>query len=429
MTPTAAPTRARLSLRANFSWTFVGAVVYAACQWGMIVLLTKLTTPDTVGAFALGLAIATPIMAFATLKTRLVQATDARQTYQFGDYLALRLLTTAVALIGAAVVAIVAGYAPVVRGVIVAVGASKAVESIGDVIYGRFQQQERMDYMAQSRLLKGPLALLGLWLGLAFTGQLIWGVLGMALLWLLVVIVYDLPCAARLAAADPAQASIKPRWQPRVLAGLAWLALPLGVVVTLESLITSIPRYFIEQQMGVYLLGIFAAMAYLKRAGSTLIIALGLSACPRLAQQYAAGAIRPFRRLLARLVGIGALLGGGGVLVAWLLGQPLLTLLYQPEYAQHQDVFVWLMAAAGVDYVATFLDYGMTAARRFRPQMALYFVLVGTAVLTCVWLVPIAGLRGAAIAVFITTLVRAIGSLLIVLHALRQPLPADTLSS
>ncbi|MGI6375285.1 MAG: hypothetical protein ACOX3S_04670 [Anaerolineae bacterium] len=26
----------RLSLRANFSWTLVGNVVYAACQWGML---------------------------------------------------------------------------------------------------------------------------------------------------------------------------------------------------------------------------------------------------------------------------------------------------------------------------------------------------------------------------------------------------------
>lgn len=413
------PTLSRLSLRANFSWTFVGSVVYAASQWGMIVLLTKLTSPETVGEFALGLAITTPIMAFATLKTRLVQATDTQQAYLFGDYLGLRLITTALALLATAVVAVAAGYAPMVQGVIIAVGGSKAVESIGDVIYGRFQQQERMDYMAQSKLLKGPLALLGLWFGLWATGQLLWGVISMSVCWLVVVFGYDLPRAAFLAAADPLQESIRPRWQPRVLGGLAWLALPLGVVVTLESLVTNIPRYFVEQQLGVYLLGIFAAMAYLKRAGSTLVIALGLAACPRLAQQYAAGERRPFSRLLIRTVGIGAVLGGAGVVVAWLWGRPLLTLLYRPEYAAYQDVFMLLIVANGVDYVATFLDYGITAARRFRQQMVLYIVMVGTAVFTCAWLIPAGGMRGAAIAMLVAVAVRAAGSALIVFNALR----------
>ncbi len=45
-----------LSLRANFSWTFVGNVVYAGSQWGMLVVLAKLGTPEMVGQFSLGLA-------------------------------------------------------------------------------------------------------------------------------------------------------------------------------------------------------------------------------------------------------------------------------------------------------------------------------------------------------------------------------------
>ncbi|MGD2165907.1 MAG: lipopolysaccharide biosynthesis protein, partial [Anaerolineae bacterium] len=98
--------RTRLSLRANFSWTFVGNAIYAATQWGMLIVLAKLGSPEWVGQFALGLAITVPIMAFATLKTRLVQATDARHQYLFGDYLSLRLLTTGaafLAILGAAI--------------------------------------------------------------------------------------------------------------------------------------------------------------------------------------------------------------------------------------------------------------------------------------------------------------------------------------
>lgn len=72
-----------LSLRQNFSWTFVGNVVYAACQWGMLVALTKLGTPEMVGQFTLGLAVTSPVFLFSNLQLRTLMATDAKQEYHF----------------------------------------------------------------------------------------------------------------------------------------------------------------------------------------------------------------------------------------------------------------------------------------------------------------------------------------------------------
>ena len=47
-------TAPRPSLRQNFSWTLLGNVVYAASLWGILVLLTKVGDPATVGRFSLG---------------------------------------------------------------------------------------------------------------------------------------------------------------------------------------------------------------------------------------------------------------------------------------------------------------------------------------------------------------------------------------
>lgn len=87
-----------LTLRRNFSWTFVSNVVYAACQWGMLVVIAKLGSPEMVGQFTLGLAVTAPVMLFTSLHLRAVQATDAKQQYIFGDYLGLRLISTGLAL-------------------------------------------------------------------------------------------------------------------------------------------------------------------------------------------------------------------------------------------------------------------------------------------------------------------------------------------
>src|SRR5258708_4439080 len=49
------------SLTADFSWTFVGNAIYAAGQFAILMLLTKLVRPELVGQYALGLALVYPV--------------------------------------------------------------------------------------------------------------------------------------------------------------------------------------------------------------------------------------------------------------------------------------------------------------------------------------------------------------------------------
>ena len=135
----------RLSLRANFSWTFIGNVVNSACWLAMVVVLAKLGSPAHLGQFAFGLAMTAPIFMFATLRLRDVQATDAKNEYLFGDYFALRLMTTALALLAVVGIASLSGYERETSLVVLATGISKSVEAISEAFYGLFMKHERLD--------------------------------------------------------------------------------------------------------------------------------------------------------------------------------------------------------------------------------------------------------------------------------------------
>ena len=65
---------AERSLRLNASWTFGGNLVYAACQWGMLVALAKFGSPELVGRFALALAVTAPVYMLTNLQLRAVEA-------------------------------------------------------------------------------------------------------------------------------------------------------------------------------------------------------------------------------------------------------------------------------------------------------------------------------------------------------------------
>lgn len=409
-----------LSMRRNFSWTFAGNVVYTACQWGMLVVLAKLGSPEMVGQFTLGFAVTAPVLMFTNLQLRTVQVTDARHQYFFSNYLYLRLLSTGLALLVIAGITFTAGYSWETSLVILVVGLAKAVESVSDIFYGLLQQHERMDRIAVSMMIKGTLSLLLLGIGVYLAGSVLGGAVGLAVAWTLVLVSYDIRSGALILNSFRETPHGKTSGELGKLGKLVWLALPLGFVMMLSSLNSNIPNYFIERYLGERKLGVFAAIAYLMVAGSIVVNALGQAGSPRLAKYYTAGNAIAFRTLLLKFVGIGVLLGGVGILVALVAGRKILTLLYQPEYGEYADLFIWLMIAAALSYVSSFLGQGMTAARYFHIQMPLFVVVTSTVAIACFWLIPTQGLQGAAMALIVAAIVRVSMSLGIILHALHK---------
>lgn len=312
--------------------------------------------------------------------------------------------------------------------VILAITLAKSIEAFSDVFYGLLQQNERMDWIAKSMMIKGPLSLLVLSLVVYFTGSVFWGVVSMAAAWFLVLISYDLRNGIKVFRSDtffykPVTLKLDrdnivvPLWEWGKLKRLFTDTFPLGVVMLLVSINPNLPRYFIEHYWGEYELGIFAAIAYLMVVGGMVVSALGQSASPRMAKYYADGNLAAFKTLLFKLLMLGVVLATGGVLIASMLGRELLTMLYQPEYAR-QEVFVLLMVAGGIGYIGSFLGYAMTAVRYFRVQLPLFALVAFITAIFGFLLIPIMNLQGAALALISGAVVQVVGGSLIVKRAL-----------
>jgi len=82
---------------------------------------------------------------------------------------------------------------------------------------------------------------------------------------------------------------------------------------------------------------------------------------------------------------------------------------------------------SAVSYVASFLGYGMTAARYFRVQLPLFTLVTGVLTAACAVLIPSGGLLGAAQAMGIAAVVQLLGSVAINGFAVRALSRATTL--
>jgi O-antigen/teichoic acid export membrane protein len=414
----------RPTLCADFSWTLVGNAIYAGGQFAILMLLAKLVSPELVGQYALGLAIVYPVMMLTNLQLRAVITSGARQQVHFGHYLSLRLLTTSLALLIIFVMTQVLGYRRELTVVVLMVGVAYAIETISDVYYARLQLHDRMAEISKSLIARALLSVLGVAVVTYVSRSLLWGIAGIVLARAIVLFGYDICDRTHGLNVQYKWFSrtkeLTPRFNPRVHRELLWVSFPLGVVVLLTTLNSSIPSYFIQHGLGERDLGIFAAIGFMLSVGNMAVVSLGQSAFTRLARSHTTGNLVAFNSLLAKLLAFGATLGLCGMILSKVAGRGILTILFRPEYAERADLLPWIMAVGGVLFMAQFLGFGMTAAGYYNSQVVLNVLANLSLFAACYWLVARHGLLGATLAMLIAAIVQLAGSALVLGIGMRK---------
>jgi O-antigen/teichoic acid export membrane protein len=386
---------AGLTLRANVVWTLAGRVVYAASQWGMIIALARFGTLEDVGTFSLALAVTAPLMMFANLQLRNLYATDIANQFDFTTYERVRRVSALLGMVGAASLAL--GYldAPHIAWAIALMALAKTLQLLVEVRQGVYQRFGRMDRLGQSLTARGGLGLLALAVAMWLCRDLHVAMLAMIGTWAAVLFLFDLPVSEAIRRAHTATSRTVERG-----AGLRlfWLAAPMGFVCLLDSVNQNVPRYFIEAHDGAMALGIYAPMTYVITIGATFVYAMGAPSAPKLAAHFFAGDGRSFSRLTLRLLATGAIMGLAGVLFAVVCGRWFLDTAYGPAYAEHAELFVWVMFSGGLQFVMTLSMYVLTATRRLALQLVIYASSTAVTAACSALLVPAHGLHGAALA-------------------------------
>lgn len=403
-----------LSLRANVTWTLVGNLVYAGCQWGTLVVLARMSNPELVGTLALAMAITAPVFMLLNLQLRVIQATDATFLYSFGTIWSLRVCTSllALALIGAYL--FVAPVDALLLSVVSSIAVAKVFEALSDAIHGRVQQQERLDWVARSVALRGALTLTLLSATFFVTQSLSLAAASASIASLLPLLLIDLPILRRLdirsPSGKPAQMSFFPRMQySRSEMGLVLRSgVPLGIGMMILSVTLNVPRYFIEAHWGRSELGTFAAFAQLVAAGGMVVSAAGQSAGPRLARYIAQGKVVLFRRLLSKLYLLVALVSLSGLGISYFLGEMIVEAIFPPSFWQSAGLLVPLSVAGWAMFAGTVTGIGLTAAGYHRVQLPLAVLVIAVGLLASTILIPAYGLWGASVVLIVTYGVKSV---------------------
>lgn len=404
-----------LARSANSIWAIVALVAYALAQWVVLVIIARLGALEALGQYALALALTAPVMISANMRLRFLLATDVRGRFPFHSYFATRLWSSILALVACVMIAYFSGLSSSMVTLVMIVAVLKGVEAVQDILLGRAQQVGRMDKVAWSSVISGLTMICVFGVFYAVYLSLWTACLAMVGARLLILLTIDRAqvrslglsmedqqkaCVDRTSRADQRRRTNE---DVREILALAW---PLGVAACLDSLNVNIPRYFLAGFRGNSELGEFAAVAYVAFAGFVLVNGIAQAWVTHLARIRHDGTSEQFVRASLQLLLVAAGVGIGGIGVAWLFGDWLLTVVYGPRFKGLGGLFVLIMVAGAFSYLVLAAVHMMTALGKLHSQVFLYAANCLVVIIGCAALVPGMGAHGAAISLVMANAVQ-----------------------
>lgn len=375
-----------LSLKKNIAWNSAGSIVRLGCNYLITIAVVRLSHGfDAAGALSLAMAVSNLVAPFADFRLRTVQVTDVRGEHSSGEYVGLRLLTSALAFVVGVVYAILTCSLDAVPAIVAYLVASLAANFI-EGLHAIDQRHLRMDYIGRSYMMQGVsnLALFSavLWL----TDSLELACVSMALATLAICFVYDMPRASGFE-------SVRPVFDLRSAARTLATLLPLVIAQVCSSAVLTVPKQYLAASVSTAALGIYSSVASpaaIVQMGASYIYSPLMGEFAQRFKDNKASALKLFRRTIQGIVGITVVFS---VLIL-LFGQWVLGLLYGQEIVEYSYLLGPAVLCTFVTAFAWFMNDLLLSLRDYKASFLGNVVATAVSLVVTVPIVDLFGMNG-----------------------------------
>ncbi|MEP2943362.1 MAG: lipopolysaccharide biosynthesis protein [Hyphomicrobiales bacterium] len=384
-------------------WSLTGQIGYYGLQWLNMIILARLSGPEAVGLYTLGLAIANPIMAVASLMFRLVYITEQENRWGFDDYNAVRWVALPLGVLVIGATALGLGYSDLALIVILLAASWKMSETLSDINYAIPHKTGNMKAIALSMIGRAALSSFVLALVLNAYGRLDFALAAFSLTWWVCYLFYDKrfekDAAAKVGDADRAT--------------LVRFALPMALSAAVVYLTFSVPRIVLDQYEDTATLGVFAAISHILLIGALVVNSLGAAVTPRLARNFASRDMKNYYLEIGFGVAVAAFVSLGFIGVAYIAGDLLITLIYGKEIGEQSDLILIMSLASLPVYIGSLLGFVPPALQQYRFHLIVNIITVAGTGLAAFYFVPTHGALGAVYAIMVQGILQLLNGLIL----------------
>lgn len=389
------------TMKRAFIWNIIGSGLNAAATMILTIAATRMAGVEAGGVLGLAFGLCQVFAEIASYEVRPFQSTDLEERFRFQEYYGLRLITCLVMTVICAGYVFGFQYTGEKASVVFAVCMFKMLDSFSDLFQGLFQQKNHLEYAGQALSLRIAVAGGAYILVLGLTKSPLLAAWAMPLSSIPCIALFDMRLAKRFAdRVAPvfhwdACKKILVECFPLFASAFMNMYILNASKIQVDRVAPHLQGYWTPIYMPAAVINLFSIFAF--RPMLTMLRA-----------QWSDGENRAFLKSVGILVGWVVLvtllaLGGG-----YLLGIPVLQLLYGLDLGAYRGVLMLVLVGGGFNAMATVLYYVITVMRRQ------YFLILGEGItfLSTLLLTPILvehrGLQGAALAYLACMVIRTL---------------------
>lgn len=378
------------SSRKNFLFNMIGSLTNAIVSLTLMIVVSYFTDKSTAGVFSIAFSTAQMMYTICVFEMRNIQVTDAKREFSFRHISMFRLLTIAAMWIFFVVFAIVRGFDKETVLVMIVITLYMTVGSMSDLFQGNLHRNGYLSIAGRSLACQVALMAISFTVTLIITRELLYAAIAMPIAVTIWIFVHDIPFNNNFD-------KFRPKFELNAISKMFLCALPLFLSSFLHQYIFNSPKYAIE---GVLSKADQANYGYLVMpvfAINLLSIFVFRPQLITLSEDWANGNFKGFKKTATKLYVwvalVSALALGGG----YLLGIPVLELLYNADLSNEKMVFMVLLLSGGFSAASTLTLTLFTTMRKQVLCLIAYgativFALIMPDIMTSAW-----GLMGAAL--------------------------------
>lgn len=381
-----------------FFWNMAGSVANSLLSVVTLMIVTRMLTTSETDIFSLGWSISQMMATIGTFQVRMYQATDVTGVFRFGQYLEFRIFTLLIMVISSVGYIITKGYDSYKALIIIILCLFRAVEALADVYEGYFQQKERLDLVGKAVTYRVVITFVVFVVSLILFHNLLISSIALLFGFTVSFLFFNVRYSHTVKSFD-----IRARWNR----GKYWViklvreVTPLCVNSFLMMMIINAPKLQIDEAISSGILKDGAqtvfSILFMPASVLTLIYIVFRPLLTKMAIEWNDGRMKQFLKIVLMMLGGLFAMSVVVLLAAWLLGIPVLSVLYGLTLNEYKLELIVLIIGGFLYTFSNVFDNALIVMRKQYLLLISYLLSWIFVKLTVNVLVSSMGLMGASI--------------------------------
>ncbi len=312
----------------NFLWNVIGMTCNCFNSLFFMILITRINSMDDAGIFTLSFSIACLVYYIGTYAGRVYQVTNVNDSITDSDFIIHRAITCVMMVFISLMYCFISGYSLYKFTVVILLCIYKSLEAFSDVLYGVVQKNNNLYQVGISLTIKSVFALILFVVVDIVTRNIIYSILFAILTWILVIVLYDFKNVNYVS-------KFKLHFNISSLRDIFKNGFFVFIINFLSSYIVNAPKYALDGRASNELQAIFGIILM-----PATLISLGVQYfiqpfLEQLTSSFKNNDKKAFNKVVIKLLFITSGLGVICLIGAYILGIPVLSLVYGLELSAY----------------------------------------------------------------------------------------------